>query len=155
MKVRELMTKDVACCRPSTSLNDAAHLMWTTDCGSLPVVSDEHRVIGMVTDRDACMAAYHTGKGLKEIPVGSAMSRSVISCGPEDDISDAAGVMAQAQIRRLPVVDGAGRLTGLLTLAKIARASNGTSDVPPEDVGGTLSSISRPTAGAHASSGTR
>ena len=56
MKVRDLMTSRVRTCRPSTSLADVVSEMWEGDCGVLPVVNDEGRVIGMITDRDICIA---------------------------------------------------------------------------------------------------
>lgn len=152
MKVQKIMTEACACVRPTTTLNDAACLMWEHDCGSLPVVDDSRRVVGMVTDRDICMAAYHQGKNLKELRAEDAMARDVLSCGPEDEVSDAQRVMSEAQIRRMPVVDGEGRLRGILCLAQIARASanGGSRAISTGGVGETLAAICEPGAGKSA-----
>jgi CBS domain-containing protein len=146
MKVQELMTKQVVSCEPTTSLNDVAHLMWVNDCGSIPVVVSDPRgrkVIGMVTDRDACMAAYHQGRTLKDLRVEDAMSRELVSCFPQDDVSAAQELMQRTQVRRVPVVDERGTLVGLLSLADIARASEDgrRSALPKQQVAETLASI--------------
>ena len=156
MKVEQLMTKDVACCTPSTTLNDAAHMMWQNDCGSLPVLQSDkdRRVVGMITDRDICMAAYHQGKSLKEIAVKDAMSRSVRACAPSDDVSEAEKLMRDAKVRRLPVVDDQSSLVGCLSLAQIVRkAGNGrNADIPGKEVVETLASICEPTPGSRSES---
>jgi CBS domain-containing protein len=94
--------------------------MWKQDVGSLPVVENE-RVVGMITDRDACMAAYIQGRRLDQIEVRVAMSRNLYSCDPDATPAEAEAVMTEHQVRRLPVVDGDGRLLGIVTLADLAR----------------------------------
>ena len=69
MKVAELMTRSVLAAHPQDSLARAAQMMWDHDCGALPVIDDSGRVLGMITDRDVCMAAYTQGRPLAEIPV--------------------------------------------------------------------------------------
>ena len=110
------MTKDVKTCRPQESLNTAAQIFWDCDCGCVPVVDDSRQVIGMLTDRDACMAAYTQGKLLREIPVSAAMNKSVHSCKPNDTIASAENLMKEKQIRRLPVIDNDGNIVGILSL---------------------------------------
>ncbi|HVS11206.1 MAG TPA: CBS domain-containing protein, partial [Planctomycetota bacterium] len=80
MKVEQLMTRDVKACAPQDSLSRAAQLLWESDIGALPVVDSEGRVVGMVTDRDVCMAAYFKGRPLAEIRVDETMARKVYSC---------------------------------------------------------------------------
>jgi CBS domain-containing protein len=124
MKVEQLMTRNVESCRPSDCLNRPAQVMWEHDCGIVPVVSDgdgSGRVVGMLTDRDICMAAYTQGRPLQEIPVASAMAQDICSCRPSDAIAVALKVMETNQIRRLPVVDQDDRLVGIISLADIAR----------------------------------
>jgi CBS domain-containing protein len=121
MKVEELMTRAVRTCRPQDSLNDAVRTMWEHDCGCLPVVDEGERVVGVVTDRDACMCAYLRGASLKDLHVGHAMSREVRSCKTTDSVDEAASRMARAQVRRVPVVDEDGRLRGMVTLLDLAR----------------------------------
>ena len=77
MRVEQLMTRTVETCEPHDTLVTAARIMWTRDCGCVPVVVPEeggHRVVGMLTDRDVCMAAYLQGRPLSEISVASVMS---------------------------------------------------------------------------------
>jgi CBS domain-containing protein len=90
------------------------------DIGCVPVV--EHgRVVGMVTDRDICMAAYIQGVSLTGALVTSAMSKEVFSCAPNDDIATAEKLMREKQVRRLPVIDAQGHLAGIISLNDIAR----------------------------------
>jgi len=109
MKVGELMTADAKACGPSDTLNRAAQLMWENDCGAVPVVDQQLRVIGMVTDRDICMAAYTQGRPLAQSRVESAMSHGAYTCAPGDDIASAEKLMCERQVRRLPVIDEEGR----------------------------------------------
>lgn len=120
MKVEQLMRRTVETCRPGDSLNRAAQLMWEHDCGSVPVVDDDGRAIGIVTDRDVCMAAYTQGGALAALPVASAMARSLHTCRPGDTIGEAERIMRLAQVRRLPVVDVENRVVGILSLGDLA-----------------------------------
>lgn len=151
MRIEQLMTKDVACCGPDESLERAAQIMWERDCGFIPVVEqgDSRRVLGVVTDRDTCMAAYTRGKALPQIRVGDVMSKQVRSCRPTEDLSEAEAVMREAQVHRLPVVDDADQLLGVISLADIAReAGRETGARRPEvsatEIGETLARIRQP-----------
>jgi CBS domain-containing protein len=96
--------------------------MWEHDCGCLPVVDDNGDVVGMITDRDACIAAYTRGLALSAVSVGSAMSKSLYSCTPDAKISEIERLMRLHQVRRLPVVDVFGTLVGIVTVSDLARA---------------------------------
>ena len=120
MKVEQIMNRDVKTCRPQDSLNKAAQLMWQEPCGAVPVVDDQRRPIGFLTDRDICMAAYTQGRPLPEIRVETAMAHKVVSCTAEDDLGSAAQLMRQHRTRRLPVIDQEGTLVGLLSLDDLA-----------------------------------
>jgi len=120
MFVKELMSKAVASCAPSDTLNRAAQLMWNCDCGCIPVVDEGGKPISMITDRDICMAAYTRDLPLSMMKVDSAMSQRIITAKEMDTISDAEAMMREQQIRRLPVVDDAGKVTGVLSLNDIA-----------------------------------
>ena len=89
--------------------------------GVIPVVNHEGAVVGMVTDRDLCMAAYTQGKPLGEIPVSTAMARDVFGCRPQDSIESVEHLMRDKHIRRVPVIDAEGRLVGLISLNDIVR----------------------------------
>ena len=121
MQVRGLMTCEVRTCRPEETLNEAARAMWEGDCGCVPVVDDSGRVVGMLTDRDVCMAAYTQGKPLAAIPVAAAMAKQVVSCHPDDELASAQRSMQKARVRRLPVVNAQDRLTGILSLNDLVR----------------------------------
>lgn len=122
MKVEDIMVREVRCCAPTDALNHGAQIMWESDCGCVPVVDADGRVIGMLTDRDICMAAYTQGATLSGIGVASAMCREVFSCRPSDDLPVAQELMRRHRVRRLPVTDAEGKLVGIVSLSDIARA---------------------------------
>lgn len=132
MKIEELMTKQVQTCRAQDTLARAAQIMWEQDCGVVPVVDDEGRVVGMLTDRDGFMATYTQGRRLDEVTVGSAMAHKVYACQPGDDIHTAERLMREAKIHRLPIVDAEGRLAGILALADLARHVHRTGRKPDD-----------------------
>ena len=123
MHVKDIMSHPVVTCPTSSTLDHAARLMWEFDCGVIPVVGDDGRVAGMVTDRDICMAAYTQGKPLNAIPVTSAMAHEVVAVHADDSIEHAEALMRGSQVRRLPVLDGASRPAGLVSMNDLARLS--------------------------------
>ena len=141
MKISELMTRPVQTCQASDTLERAAQLMWEHDIGALAVVDEHGQVIGMITDRDACMAAYTRGGALRDIPVEVAMSRHVVTCSPDDSDTAVAQVMAKHKIRRVPVVDELHRPVGMLSLNDLARTMARGREVPASSVAGTLAAI--------------
>ena len=118
-----LMTDAVHVCAPDDPLNAAAQHMWEHDCGAVPIVAAGGKLVGIVTDRDICMAAYTKGVPLTEIPIQAVMARHVHACHPEDSLERVAMLMADARVRRLPVVDAQGHLVGIISLADIAKAA--------------------------------
>ncbi len=121
MKVKDIMTTNVRKCFTSDSLATAAQLMWEHDCGCVPVLNEDARVVGMITDRDICMAAFFQGTPLSGIKVSTVMSRQLFDCTSDDDLSAAERIMREKKVRRLPVLNEGGRLVGLLSLSDIAR----------------------------------
>lgn len=121
MNVSEWMTLGVVSCCKGDSLERAAQIMWDHDCGSVPVVDDEGRVEGVVTDRDVAMSAYTNGRGLASAPVERAMSGFLCVCGPDDAVDEALDSMARHQLHRLPVVDDERRIVGILSLADVVQ----------------------------------
>lgn len=117
---RSLMSDHVRSCSPDDSLSHAAQLMWDTDCGALPVLRDD-KVVGVITDRDICMATFTQGKPPSELRVAGAMSGGAFRCGPDDSLGEILATMGKQRVRRLPVVDADDRLLGIVTLADIAR----------------------------------
>jgi CBS domain-containing protein len=148
MTVDSLMTRTVAACREDQPVSVAAKLMWDCDCGSVPVVDGEGRVIGMITDRDICMAAWMQNRPPSNIPVWEAMSREVYTCAPSETVAAAERLMCSRQVRRLPVVDEEHRLVGILSLAdlvrQVQRAGGPAAQVVPAEVAATLAEICQP-----------
>ena len=120
MHVQDLMTHPAVTCHVNDDLHDAAQKMWDHDCGVLPVVNDEGKVTGMITDRDICMAALTQSRPLHELLVNLAMAKHVIAVRPEQTPGEAEQLMTQHQIRRLPVVDAANRPLGVISLNNLA-----------------------------------
>jgi CBS domain-containing protein len=123
MKVQDVMTRSVATCSVDETLECAARVLWERDCGCVPVVDHDGRVVAMLTDRDVCMAAYTTGKALHELRIADAMSSGLVSCRATDDLPTVAARMAQAAVRRLPVVDAADNPVGILSINDLANAA--------------------------------
>lgn len=128
MRIEEIMQREVTVCADENNLNTAAKLMWDNDRGCLPVTSAGGVIVGMLSDRDICMAAYTQGKPLSEIPVTVAMAHSVLSCKPSDDLALAEAIMREARIHRIPVVDENGAVVGIVSLTDIVRRSLSVAD---------------------------
>ena len=127
MKVQEVMTSGAIACAPETNLEAAALLMWDNDCGVLPVVTDDGRVVSMITDRDICMATALNHRAPGDIPVAEVVTGKVYSCNPEDDVREALGTMLRERVRRLPVVTSDGTLAGIISINDVVlKAQEGT-----------------------------
>lgn len=124
MRVQDAMSQDVKACRPEDDLNRAAQIMWEHDVGFVPVVSETGTVLGVLTDRDVCMAAYTRGQPLYAMNAGDTMSREVEFCASGSDLQIALSLMRETRIRRLPVVDAEGKLVGVLSLNDLARTAD-------------------------------
>jgi len=143
MKVKDTMTKDVRTCRVTDSVNRAAQIMWENDCGCVPVVDDQNRLFGIVTDRDICMAAYTQGRPLWDIAVSSAASTKVTTVNEAASLREAENLMHDVRVRRLPVVDDEQRVVGLLSIADLARHARDLGDAIPSHIVGALVGISQ------------
>ena len=119
MQVEQMMTKDVCSCSPGMNAATAAEFMWKKNCGSIPIVGDGGRVVGIVTDRDLFLALGTGNRRPGELPVDEIMTRDLAFTTPGSDVRDALKTMAQRQLRRLPVVDSSGALMGMLSLSDI------------------------------------
>jgi CBS domain-containing protein len=116
MKVNDIMTASPEACRPDDNLAAAVELLWKADCGVLPVVDHSGRVAGILTDRDICIALGTRNVRASNARVASVMRTTVQTCHPGDDVLTALSLMTDRRVRRLPVVDDAGRLVGLVSL---------------------------------------
>jgi CBS domain-containing protein len=115
MKVGDVMTKSPAYCSPETNLAAAVAILWNRNCGVLPIVSDES-LVGIVTNRDICIALGTRNQLPSEIAVKDVASRKIVAGKPDDDLRKALAIMAEARVRRLPVVDATGKLQGILSI---------------------------------------
>ena len=121
MLIRDIMSKPAVCCADTDNLHIAAQRMWECDVGAVPVVNDSGKLVGVVTDRDICMATYTKGQPPQSIRTGDVMSKLVFSCRADDSIDEAERLMGENQIRRLPIVDNENRPIGVLSLNDVAR----------------------------------
>jgi len=135
MKVKELMSVDAKSCREDTDLATATKIMWDADCGIVPVVSDDRRVVGVITDRDICVAAATRAMNPAAIRVRDVMSRTVATAAENDDIRVALATIKDRRVRRLPVVDKQQRLVGVISLNDlVARAEcRRDAEIPGEE----------------------
>lgn len=138
MKVREVMSKNVASVDPNTSVEDIAKIMKDMNIGSVPVC-EGNKVVGIVTDRDIVIRDLAINKGSKSIKARDIMTVGLSTVEPDMDIHDAANLMSEKQIRRIPVVES-GNLVGIVALGDLA-VRNKLED----NAGEALSSISHPT----------
>jgi CBS domain-containing protein len=123
MKVSEVMTRDVQTIRPDDPVQQAASFMLSADAGSIPV-TDGERLIGMITDRDIAVRGIAKGYG-PDTPVRELMTDDVICVREDDNVEDIASKMSEAQVRRLPVIDGNDRLCGIVSLGDLSRETDG------------------------------
>lgn len=146
MKICDIMTKDVYACRVGDTLSKAAQMMWDHDCGAVPIVDAQSRPIGMLTDRDICMAAQFSGKSLAAIRVEEAMSKQLFSCNPDDTVEAAEAIMRERQVRRIPIVEF-DMLVGILSMNDLVRAATEKKTrrgVRADKVDATLAAICQP-----------
>ncbi|MGH9763199.1 MAG: CBS domain-containing protein [Blastocatellia bacterium] len=148
MKVKELMTHEPKTCGTGTNLASAVEVLWTNDCGCLPVIDENCKVIGIITDRDISIAVGTKDRRPSEITVGEVITGAVECCQPDEDVSAALNKMQSHRIRRLPVVNHEGLLLGILSLNDVAlKAQESRSRlgaVTHEDVANTLRSVGQP-----------
>jgi len=149
MYISQVMKVDVEVCGVDDNLAAVASRMWDADIGCLPVLDGLGRVVGMVTDRDVCMAALTQGQPLHAIPVSVAMAKRVLSCSPGATLSEAEEIMRSGQVRRLPVIDSVGCLAGIVSLNDLARLAERETgrknrDLSAQEVTATLAAICAP-----------
>ena len=138
--VSDVMTTRPRAVTPETPVSQVAELMKAEDVGAIPVVQDD-QLVGMVTDRDIVVRAVAEGKDPRGMPAAAVSSRDLVTVDPDQDLSDALQLMAQHQVRRLPVVDEDNHLLGVVSQADVAR------EVKDKAAGEMLEDISRPPSG--------
>jgi CBS domain-containing protein len=121
MRIKDVMSYPAVTCPVDVSLDHPARLMWEFDCGVIPVIDAEGRLVGMITDRDICMAALTQGRPLSDLPVAPTMGTPAVACRAEDTVESAERLLREVQVHRLPVVDGDGRPVGVISMNDLAR----------------------------------
>lgn len=122
MKVSEIMSSNVGCCKPNSTIREAAQMMVDCDCGAIPIVEDDkgRRILGLVTDRDLAIRAVATGKDPNTTKVSDCMSTDLACVNPDANVDEAERIMEVNQVRRVPVVDSSNCLCGIVSQADIA-----------------------------------
>ncbi len=140
MRIKEIMTVEPTTCSPDTTLAAAASLMWDGDYGILPVV-DDGKLVGVVTDRDMCIALATGNQLASEVRVGAVATTTVLTCAPEDDVQVALATMQRHRVRRLPVVGIGGTVLGIISMNDVLLAAGPDKPVRSEEVVATLQGI--------------
>lgn len=148
MKVKDVMMGTPTSCTAETNLGAAVEILWNRNCGILPIVNAQQKVVGVVTDRDMCIALGTRNRLAGEIAVSQVTSGKVFACKPDDDVRAALATMAQAKVRRLPVINADGKLEGILSMDDVvahseARIPGKTSELSHDDVVDTLKKVYR------------
>jgi CBS-domain-containing membrane protein len=148
MKVSEVMTREPRSCCSDTNLASVVEILWTNDCGCLPVIDENCKVIGIITDRDISIAAATRDRRPSEITVGEVITGAVECCQPDEEVNVALQKMQAHRVRRIPVVNRDGVLQGLLSLNDVALNAQETRSrlgaITYEDLGKTMKSICQP-----------
>ena len=144
MKVEQLMTPSPATCGLSDNLAQAVERMWDANCGIIPIVDDAAHVIGVITDRDICVAAATRGLSPGAIAVSEMQRRPVVTCRPDDDVPTALELMQQHHVRRLPVTTEEGILHGIISLDDITLIAGTRDAVSAADIVRALKGIVAP-----------
>ena len=121
MKVKECMCTKVACVTPQDTITNVAKVMEKNHVGCVPVCEDSQQICGIITDRDILLRAVACNKETKTTPVSEIMTTNVYTCNSEKEVTEAQNLMAQNQIRRVPVVDEANKVVGILTMGDLAK----------------------------------
>ena len=154
MKVKDAMSKGPVFCSPETNLGSAVEIMLKHNCGILPIVDAQRRVMGVITDRDIAIAMGTRNRLPAEVTVAEAATRKVHSCKPTDDVRWALDIMGENKVRRLVVVNEQNRLEGVLSMDDVVLYAEtnpaGRADLSADDVLRTLKALYSPELSARA-----
>ncbi|MEP7117180.1 MAG: CBS domain-containing protein [Acidobacteriota bacterium] len=134
---KDVMTPDPQCCTAEQTLTEVAKMMVQHNCGQIPVVDSQRKLIGVVTDRDIVSRVVAEGRNPSMVTAREAMTQPVISVTPESSLEATMGKMEQHQIRRVPVVDADGGCCGIVAQADVARKAQ------EQDTGELVRAVSR------------
>jgi len=144
MRVREAMTTDPVCCLTTDSAQQVAGLLRKLNVGAMPVVTDHEsrKLIGIITDRDLCCSVLANGLDPQSTPIEKTMSSNPAACREGETLDDCERLMQERQVRRIPIVDGVGRVIGIVSLADLALKDK------PDKVAKTVADVSKPQSSA-------
>jgi CBS domain-containing protein len=141
MKIKDVMTTDPRICSTDTNLASAAALMLDGDCGILPVVDNDEKLVGIVTDRDMFVALATRNRLASQLTVGEVARTEVFTCSPDDDVHAALAMMKQHRIRRLPVTGFGGTVAGIVSMNDIILAAGPRKPVRNDEIVDTFQAI--------------
>ena len=132
MQVRDVMTESMAFCPPDKTLDEIARMMVECDCGCIPVVdsNDTKMPVGMITDRDITCRVVAQGRNPLDLTARDAMTSTVVSVTPETSLEECLDLMEESQVRRIAVVDGDGKICGIVAQADVARNADDQRTAP-------------------------
>lgn len=145
MKVRDAMTPDPVCCLMTDSASRVAGLLYKQGVGAIPVVTDHESrtLIGIITDRDLCCSVVVDGLDGQTTAIEKFVSLNPVACREGENLDDCEQLMQEHQVRRMPIVDGDGRVIGIVSQADLALKDQ------PEKVAKTVAEVSKPKTSAH------
>ncbi|MGH7469284.1 MAG: CBS domain-containing protein [Longimicrobiales bacterium] len=144
MKARDIMTAEPACCTKEDTIERAAELMEMNDCGCIPVVERQSgSVVGVVTDRDLAIRAIGQRRSA-DTRVADVMSAAPFCCRSDSDLGELEQLMADHQLRRIPIVDDSGACIGIVAQADLARAAERSSEITNDELARVVERISEP-----------
>ena len=141
MKIQDIMTSQPTTCSPDTNLAAAAELMLNADCGILPVVDSEGKLVSIVTDRDMYIALATRNKLASQLTVDEVAQKDVFTCGPDEDVRSALETMKRHHIRRLPVEASGRTVIGIVSMKDILLAAGPRKAVRNDEVVNTFQAI--------------
>jgi CBS domain-containing protein len=143
MRVKHVMTKNPTCCLTTDTTRKIAGIMRDERTGVVPVIDNEQsqRIVGVVTDRDLCISVVAEGREPDAVTAEACMTTAVVTCSTSDSVDKATELMKENQIRRVPVVDGQGRVQGIVSMADLVTRA----DLKMGETHDTLKKVSVPT----------
>lgn len=143
MKVQDVMTNDVVFCAPKENLATVAGIMMRRDCGVVPIVDADNRVVGIITERDVCIAAASRNIKPANIKAEEFCSEKIVSCRADEKIKTVLKKMRKNQIKRLPVISQDGYLIGIISITDVLLVTKKDKSLRKKVIS-TLTAISKP-----------
>src|SRR6266545_4385766 len=134
MKVQDIMISKPLSCTPQSNLAEVAQLMWQGDLGIVSIIDSAGQLLGVVTDRDICIAASTQDKAPSQIFVSDLPHGDIYTCRPEDLALAALTLMRERRVRRLPVTTANGTLQGIISINDLVLAAEDQAEVSPKEV---------------------